>query len=327
MQNPFRYARGADAKQLMEDKFRQAGVAAKRAKVEGYIAEKAAQKEGVRIKMVGSSISGELKAVAKSWPHFYRMPAIYRELSEVLVGSYKIRKSAEFCVWTANQIKDLQMISLKRLEHIRTTFDARNVRQYFYGRTSAYLRRCSRELKVLTDASTLLRDIPDIQDLPNIIIVGLPNVGKTSMLRALTGSSPEISPWPFTTKGLMLGYTEFGFHKVQFIDTPGLLDRPASKRNPIEKQAVTVLKLLANLIVYIFDPSETCGYSLEQQIRQYHDIKKTFDKPIIAVANKIDIVGSRPVLEIGLPAIPVSTDTGEGIELLKKTIREKIKPE
>lgn len=326
MQNPFRYARGGDAKQMMETAFRHAALAAKRAKVEGYIAEKAAQKEGVRIKTVGTILNGELKAVANSWPQFYKMDAIHRELAEVLIGSYRIRKSVEFCKWTANQIKDLQMISLKRLDHIRTTFDARNIRQYYYGRTSAYMKRCGRELKLLTDASKLLHNVPDIQRMPTVIIAGLPNVGKSSLLKAITGSSPEISPWQFTTKGLMLGYIEFGFHKVQFVDTPGLLDRPESKRNPIEKQAVTVLKLLADMVIYVFDPSETCGYSVEQQVRQYNEMKKTFNKPIIAVANKIDIVGSKQPEEIGVQTLPVSCDTGEGIDALKKLVKEKIKP-
>jgi nucleolar GTP-binding protein len=146
-----------------------------------------------------------------------------------------------------------------------------------------------------------------------------------SLLKAITGSGPAIAPWPFTTKGLMLGYAEFDWLRVQFVDTPGLLDRPSANRNPIELQAVTVLKVLADFIIYVFDPSETCGYSLEQQLRQYKDIKQTFKKPIIAVANKADVVGARPVEEITMIVIPVSCETGDGIDQLKKTVREQVK--
>lgn len=325
MQNPFRRCRGVDGKQLMENSFKQAALAAKRTKVDGTISEKAAQKEGVRIKAVGSAISHELKNVANTWPAMHRIPIIYKELADVLVGTYKIRVAVGNCIWTANRINDMKMKSLKRLENVRNTFEARDDRKYFYGRTAAFMRRCGKDMKLLLVASKLLHGLPDIKQLPTVIIAGLPNVGKTSLLKALTGSSPEISPWPFTTKGLMMGYAEFGFHKLQFVDTPGLLDRPESKRNPVEKQAVTVLRLLANLIVYVFDTSETCGYSLEQQVRQYNDVKSTFNKPIIAVANKVDIVGGRPVEETGVKVIPVSCDTKEGVEELKKAIKENIK--
>ncbi|MEM7820124.1 MAG: GTPase, partial [Candidatus Aenigmatarchaeota archaeon] len=135
----------------------------------------------------------------------------------------------------------------------------------------------------------------------------------------------KIAPWQFTTKGLMLGHVEFNFHSVQFIDTPGLLDRPAAKRNIIEQQAITVLKVLADLIIYVFDPSETCGYSLEQQLRLYKEIKQTFKRPIIAVANKSDIIGAKPVEEIKVSTISVSCETGAGIEALKKVIKAQLK--
>ncbi|MEM7823982.1 MAG: GTPase [Candidatus Aenigmatarchaeota archaeon] len=325
MQNPFRCARSADPKQLIETVFRQAALAAQRAKVEGRVSEKAVQKEGVRLKTVGNALTNELKAVANSWPNFSKIPQIYKELAEVLGGVERLKKAIGFVNWTANQIKNLQMSGLKRLKYSRTTFDARDVRQHFYGRAASYVKRCKRELMFLTEVSKLLRNLPDFEDAPTIVIAGLPNVGKSSLLKAITGSAPKIAPWQFTTKGLMLGHVEFNFHSVQFIDTPGLLDRPAAKRNIIEQQAITVLKVLADLIIYVFDPSETCGYSLEQQLRLYKEIKQTFKRPIIAVANKSDIIGAKPVEEIKVSTISVSCETGAGIEALKKVIKAQLK--
>ena len=325
MQNPFKRSRGADPDQLIESAFRQAAVSAQKTKVEGTGAEKAVQKEGIRLKIVGSSLSGEMKKIASTWPNFNKLPTIYRELADVLGGAEKLRRATGFIIWTANQIRNLQMSGLKRLKYSHSTFDAREVRQHFYGRTASYVKRCRRELTLLANASKLLRDLPDFQDAPTVIIAGLPNVGKSSLLRALTGSAPAIAPWPFTTKGLMLGYAEFHWQRVQFVDTPGLLDRPAAKRNPIEQQAVAVLKIMADMLIYVFDPSETCGYSLEQQMRQYKEIKLAFKKPIIAVANKSDVVGARPIEDIKVPVTPVSSDTGEGIDKIKKFIGEQVK--
>jgi nucleolar GTP-binding protein len=73
------------------------------------------------------------------------------------------------------------------------------------------------------------------------------------------------------------------------VDTPGLLDRPLDKRNPIELQAITALKYLAQVILYIVDPSETCGYLLKDQISLYKDLKELFGD-IYLVLNKIDLI-------------------------------------
>lgn len=323
--NPFRRSRSADPKQLIETAFRQAALAVGRPKYTGTKKEKAVQKEGVRIKSAGSTIHSNLKSIAKSWPDTDRLTPIYTELAAI-AGRTKLKKAVGFVNQTANQIKDLQMTALRKVKYARDTFAARHVRQEFYGRAVAYIKHASRELDYLDGVAKLLRGLPDFQDLPTVIIAGLPNVGKSSLLNALTGSAPEIAPWPFTTRGLMLGYTEWNFQKVQFVDTPGLLDRPAAKRSRIEMQAVVVLKVLADMIIYIFDPSETCGSTIEQQLRQYDEIKQAFKKPIIPVANKIDVIGGRPVEDIGVKVSPVSCTTGEGIEDLKKLVREKIKP-
>ena len=69
-----------------------------------------------------------------------------------------------------------------------------------------------------------------------------------------------MAAYPFTTKGIDVGIHEAGHRRYQVIDTPGLLDREIEDRNRIEMQAVTALKHLANAMLFILDPSETCGY-------------------------------------------------------------------
>jgi nucleolar GTP-binding protein len=160
--------------------------------------------------------------------------------------------------------------------------------------------------------------------LPTIAIAGLPNVGKSSLLEKLCGSRPEIKSYPFTTKSLMMGYIEYGHKKVQLIDTPGLLDRPMSKRNKIEKQSIAAIQYIVDLVIYVFDTSETCGYTIEQQLKMYGELKGSFNKTVIPVANKSDIIGRKETKELGLEerVIDVSCETGEGVEELKKFIKE-----
>jgi len=164
-----------------------------------------------------------------------------------------------------------------------------------------------------------LRTFPDIEDIPTVVIAGYPNVGKSSLIRQLSTAKPEIAQYPFTTKQIYVGHIEKTVHyekkKYQIIDTPGLLDRPLSERNNIEKQAIAALRHLADLIVFIFDPSGTSGYQMNEQILMLDNIKKLFsDVPFIIVENKLDIKNT------GSSNQKISCNTGEGIKELRQEI-------
>ena len=81
----------------------------------------------------------------------------------------------------------------------------------------------------------------------------------------VSSATPEIASYPFTTKGVIVGLREQGRDRIQFVDTPGILDRPAEERNPIERQALSAMMNVASVILFILDPSEHCGYPMEMQ--------------------------------------------------------------
>ncbi len=99
--------------------------------------------------------------------------------------------------------------------------------------------------------------------------------------------------------------------RFQIIDTPGLLDRPFSKRNDIEKQALSALSTLANIIVFVIDATETCGYSSKDQLHLLSQVKKMFsDSSFIIVENKADLK------KTDTKYLKISGKTGEGIDNL-----------
>jgi nucleolar GTP-binding protein len=164
-----------------------------------------------------------------------------------------------------------------------------------------------------------MREFPEIHDIPTIVIAGYPNVGKSSLLRCLSSAKPKIAQYPFTTKEIHLGHIEktekYITKRFQIIDTPGLFDRPLSKRNVIEKQAMAALTHLAGLIIFILDTSETCGYSLEEQTHLLTQIKNMFSGlPTIIVENKADIK------KTDSSNLKISCETGEGINILIRKI-------
>jgi len=171
-----------------------------------------------------------------------------------------------------------------------------------------------------------MKTFPSIQDVPTIVIAGYPNVGKSSLLRHLSSAKPEIAIYPFTTKQVIVGHIKikekFLTTTYQIIDTPGLLDRPLSKRNDIEKQAIAALTHLADIIVFMIDPSETCGYSLKDQYNMLAQIKKIFlDVPIVVVENKVDLKKTES------HELKISCENNIGIDKLTTEILGLIKTE
>jgi nucleolar GTP-binding protein len=217
----------------------------------------------------------------------------YKELYKLLFADINIKKLRERIKYIRKIIKQ---VYLKYKNDIKLTKDKKLIERYrreFYGRISSILRRNWIIFKYYNIYLNRRRKIPNIKNLPTVVISGLPNVGKSTLLKNLTGSNVKIEPYPFTTKDLMIGYIKTPYFDIQVIDTPGILDRPIEEMNEIEKKSILALNYLANLIVYIFDLTETCGYSIKEQINLLNMIKKIFNKEIILYFSKKDLFTER----------------------------------
>ncbi|HJJ42120.1 MAG TPA: 50S ribosome-binding GTPase, partial [Methanocorpusculum sp.] len=124
----------------------------------------------------------------------------------------------------------------------------------------------------------------------------------------VSSAEPEVASYPFTTKGVVVGHRNAERRKkIQFIDTPGLLDRKEEERNQVEKQSVNALVYAADLVLFIIDASEHCGYSAESQMKLRDDINAIVKVPMLTVVNKSDVRRSEEFMNM-------STVSGEGVE-------------
>merc|ERR1712113_953815 len=178
------------------------------------------------------------------------------------------------------------------LKYSDTLYRCKQLKKAAFGRICTIGKKIMSALIFLEQVRKHMLRISNID--PNtktILICGYPNVGKSSFMNKLTIANVEVQPYSFTTKSLFIGHMDYKHYRWQVIDMPGILDRSLEERNIIEMQSITSLAHLKASVLYIFDISERCGYSLQQQANLYHSIKPLFNKkPIIIVCNKIDLM-------------------------------------
>ncbi|WP_424358411.1 NOG1 family protein [Methanocella sp. MCL-LM] len=297
------------------DKAFSRSVRAGRGKIGGEYTDKREIEESMVI-TAGNILGDNLRNAVKDWPNLDRLEPFYREMADILVGVDELKMKLSSVSWASEKSRD---ISRKYVGMIRKSPDPALLRKQAFGRMASIAYDVDKDLRFLNDARNKLRQLPEIKDEPTIVVAGYPNVGKSSFVAAVTGAKPEIAPYPFTTKGIVIGHFTKNKIRYQVIDTPGLLDRPLEKRNDIELQAIAALRHVGNVLLFIIDPSETCGFTLEEQEELLKEVKELVKMPVVTVANKIDVEHSKANADLEM-----STLKGEGVAAVKQRLVEMI---
>lgn len=148
------------------------------------------------------------------------------------------------------------------------------------------------------------------------VIVGAPNVGKSSLLNRLVGRERAlVSPEPGTTRDFIEERILVGPHCLRIVDTAGLNPAPA----PLERlgMAKTIEQLgAADLFLLVLDASAPAPGPTDEMLSRIRPAAT------VAVLNKIDRVAAppSPPLPAGIPAVAVSALTGAGLENLTAEI-------
>ncbi len=167
--------------------------------------------------------------------------------------------------------------------------------------------------------------------LADAALAGLPNAGKSSLLRRLSNAKPKVADYPFTTLAPVLGTVESpDGAQLTVADVPGLIEG-ASEGVGLGHEFLAHLER-ARLLLHVIDASaedvEERFRTIDRELALYGAGLE--ERPQAVVLNKIDLLDSAPDLRLDDPRIvgtfAVSAVTGEGIEHLKRSLFDLVPP-
>jgi len=147
-----------------------------------------------------------------------------------------------------------------------------------------------------------------------IVVIGPPNSGKSSLVANITGKEINVASYPFSTRKPHLWTHIHNFSRYTFMDTPPLFSETVEE--------IEILTKRAKMLLVVFD--STNSESLEKMQSIMEDIEERFNKDqkreITIVLTKIDKSDILSDISIPYPVFPVSAETGEGMDKLKEFV-------
>ena len=167
--------------------------------------------------------------------------------------------------------------------------------------------------------------------LADAALAGLPNAGKSSLLRRISNAKPKVADYPFTTLAPVLGTVESPDGvQLTVADVPGLIEG-ASEGVGLGHEFLAHLER-ARLLLHVIDASEEdiAGrfQTIDRELALYG--AGLDERPQAIVLNKVDLLPEPPDFALDDPRVigvhRVSAATGEGIEALKRWLFSAIPP-
>jgi len=168
----------------------------------------------------------------------------------------------------------------------------------------------------------------------DICLVGLPNSGKTALLKTLTGAGVSATEYPFATKSPQLGTYRSDKHELHLCDLPSLYQASTDGRG----LGTHYLKHLerAKLVFFVLDTETKFAHDVRSGFRMLFDIVKSFNpdfakKPRFVVVNKTDMLPEKRIEKAVLPerekCFAISTLEGTGVKRLMSESEKVLKKE
>lgn len=166
----------------------------------------------------------------------------------------------------------------------------------------------------------------ELKSIADVGLVGFPNVGKSTILSVVTAARPKIANYHFTTLQPNLGIVKHGDDSFVLADIPGLVEGAAEGVGLGHDFLRHVER--TRMLLHVVDISGSEGRdplqdfdAIMKELEAYGDLK---NRPMIAVANKMDLPGAEENLErlkaklkpLGIQVFAVSAATRKNFDQL-----------
>ena len=168
-------------------------------------------------------------------------------------------------------------------------------------------------------------------------LVGYPNAGKSTLLRALSRATPKVGSYAFTTRNPQVGVVDLeDYKKTTVADIPGLIEGAHENRGLGHQFLRHVMRCSYLLMVVDMGGSEgrlpmDDLKALRKELELYNP--ELAARPWCIVANKTDMPEAEGNIKAfkkkykGVSILPVCAELGEGIPELKAFLQEKVEQE
>lgn len=181
-----------------------------------------------------------------------------------------------------------------------------------------------------------IKVVLELKTIADVGLIGMPNVGKSTILSVLTSAKPKIANYHFTTLSPNLGVAEQDGSSFVLADIPGLIEG-ASEGSGLGHSFLRHIER-TRLLLHVVDVSGIEGrdpiedfQTISNELKQYSG--ELGERPQMIVANKMDLPDAQENLEKlkkfaeveGIPVFGVSAATVQGFEPMLRAVVAKLK--
>lgn len=173
----------------------------------------------------------------------------------------------------------------------------------------------------------------ELRMLADVGLVGLPSVGKSTILSMITNANPKIASYHFTTLSPNLGVVQTRDYAYTVADLPGLIEGASDGLG----LGIKFLKHVerTKIIAHVIDMSAGEGRDpyddyvvIRKELEKFSS--KLLQKPEVIIANKMDVEGAREQLEkfkekVDVPIYEISAINNQGLDQVILVLEELVK--
>ena len=206
------------------------------------------------------------------------------------------------------------------------------------GRGNAFFATSTRQTPNFSETGEIVKDYKvtlELKVIADVGLVGLPNVGKSTILTGVSNATPKIANYHFTTLNPNLGVVKYYEHSFIVADIPGLIEG-ASEGAGLGIEFLRHIER-TRMLVHVIDISGSEGtdpyesfVKINEELGKYSEL--LLEKKQVIALNKCDLLEDDSKVEefknkVGknYPIVKISAATTQGLDELIKVIYDTLK--